>query len=65
MYDVCGVHMCVHTTLVVPNVHTKTYGEDAFSYVACTTYNKLPANITKSKPLSTLKSKLKTHLFEI
>ncbi len=50
---------------VIPKVCTKTYGEQAFSYAAPATYNKLPPEITQSTSLGIFKPKLKTYLFEL
>ena len=65
MYTPACTLQSSHTfSLAIPKVHTNTYGELPFSYVAPAAYNKVTAEIIQSRSLSIFKSKLKTHLFQ-
>ncbi len=54
-----------HEFLCVPKVHTKKYGERAFTHAALKLYNKLPLSIRQSASLNVFKANLKTHLFKL
>ena len=50
--------------LVVPKSKSKLYHDRAFSVAGPLLWNKLPASLRRKTTLDTLKSSLKTHLFE-
>jgi len=51
------------STLVVPVTRLSTVGDRAFPVAAAHVWNSLPADVTSSPSLSTLKRRLKTELF--
>ena len=52
-----------HLNLKVPKTRLKTYGDQAFSYIAPVLWNNLPLSIKTSSSLATFKSRLKSHFF--
>ena len=59
---VCDLCVC---TLCIPSVHTKSYGQRAFSYSAPTVWNNLSKAIRNSESAVFFKSALKTYLFQL
>lgn len=51
--------------LVVPKTRSVQYGNRSFSYAASIAWNKLPQNLKDCSDLTTFKSMLKTHLFQL
>ena len=51
-------------TLDYPRTSLKTYGDRAFSIIACIEWNKLPILIRSSKSVASFKTQLKTHFFK-
>ena len=52
-------------TLCIPSVHTKTYGQRAFSHSAPTPWNSLSKAIRNSEAALSFKSALKTCQFQL
>ena len=46
-----------------PRTNLKTYGDRAFSIIACIEWNKLPMLIRSSESVASFKTQLKTHFF--
>ena len=51
-------------TFVVPRVNTEIFGERSFSYTGLSVWNNLPRSVRHSDSSSTVKTALKTHLFQ-
>ena len=62
--DAYGHHR-PRSALAVLWTRLRTIGDRAFPIAAATTWNSLPPEVTSSRTLSSLKSKLKTYLFKL
>jgi len=51
------------STLQIPCLRTKTYGQGSFAYQGPTTWNDLPFDLRHKDSMFTFKSALNTHLF--
>ncbi len=54
-----------HTTLTVPRVRTKTYGERRFDIASTKIWNELPSNLQNEQSFEIFKKRIKTHLFKL
>ena len=51
--------------LKVPKTNLKTFGQRSFGFLAPTIWNSLPTDLRNAPSLSSFKSQLKTHLFQL